>query len=123
MNDQLESTSRERTTFTRREFVAGAAGTMAVSLIPADARDGAGKPSTGDITMSRGYIKTKNGVGIFYKDWGAKSAQPIVFPHGSPLSSDDWDAQMVFFHSHGYRVVALDQPGHRSEEHPTKLQS
>src|SRR3546814_17753530 len=112
MNDQLEITSRERTTFTRREFVAGAAGAMAVSLIPAVARAGAGKPSTGDITMSRGYIKTKDGVDIFYKDWGPKSAQPIVFHHGWPLSSDDWDAQMLFFHSHGYRVVAHDRRGH-----------
>ena len=112
MNDQLETTSRERTTFTRREFVAGAAGAMAVSLIPAVARAGAGKPSTGDITMSRGYIKTKDGVDIFYKDWGPKRAQPIVFHHGWPLSSDDWDAQMLFFHSHGYRVVAHDRRGH-----------
>src|SRR3546814_9693192 len=123
MNDQLEITSRERTTFTRREFVAGAAGAMAVSLIPAVARAGAGKPSTGDITMSRGYIKTKDGVDIFYKDWGPKSAQPIVFHHGWPLSSDDWDAQMLFFHSHGYRVVAHDRRGHRSEEHTSELQS
>lgn len=112
MNDQLETTSRERTTFTRREFVAGAAGAMAVSLIPAVAWAGAGKPSTGDIAMSRDYIKTKDGVDIFYKDWGPKSAQPIVFHHGWPLSSDDWDAQMLFFLSHGYRVVAHDRRGH-----------
>ena len=85
---------------------------MAVSLIPAVARAGAGKPSTGDIAMSRNYIKTKDGVDIFYKDWGPKSAQPIVFHHGWPLSSDDWDAQMLFFHSHGYRVVAHDRRGH-----------
>src|SRR3546814_12390096 len=62
--------------------------------------------------MSRGYIKTKDGVDIFYKDWGPKSAQPIVFHHGWPLSSADWDAQMLFFHSHGYRVVAHDRRGH-----------
>src|SRR3546814_7529048 len=80
MNDQLEITSRERPTFTRREFVAGAAGAMAVSLIPAVARAGAGKPSTGDIPMSRGYIKTKDGVDIFYKDWGPKSAQSSEDP-------------------------------------------
>src|SRR3546814_11845535 len=106
MNDQLEITSRERTTFTRREFVAGAAGAMAVSLIPAVARAGAGKPSTGDITMSRGYIKTKDGVDIFYKDWGPNSAQTIVLPHGWPISSDDSDAQLLFFHYHGTCFVA-----------------
>src|SRR3546814_11361865 len=109
MNDQLEITSRERTTFTRREFVAGAAGAMAVSLIPAVARAGAGKPSTGDITLSRGYIKTKDGVDIFSKDWGPKSEQPIVFHHGWPLPSADWDAQMPFFHSHGTLSFSHDR--------------
>jgi non-heme chloroperoxidase len=55
---------------------------------------------------------TKDGVQIFYKDWGPKSAQPIVFHHGWPLSSDDWDAQMLFFVGKGYRVVAHDRRGH-----------
>jgi non-heme chloroperoxidase len=49
---------------------------------------------------------TKDGTTIFYKDWGPKDAQPIVFHHGWPLSSDDWDAQMLFFLANGYRVVA-----------------
>lgn len=57
-------------------------------------------------------IKTKDGVEIFFKDWGSKSAQPIAFHHGWPLSSDDWDAQMLFFVNHGYRVVAHDRRGH-----------
>src|SRR6187397_2351010 len=55
-------------------------------------------------------ITTKDGVDIFYKDWG--KGQPIVFSHGWPLSSDDWDAQMLFFLSKGYRVVAHDRRGH-----------
>ncbi|PZQ49977.1 MAG: alpha/beta hydrolase [Novosphingobium pentaromativorans] len=63
------------------------------------------------------YVTTKDGVEIFYKDWGPKDAQPIVFHHGWPLSSDDWDAQMLFFLSKGYRVVAHDRRGHgRSEQ-------
>jgi non-heme chloroperoxidase len=57
-------------------------------------------------------ITTKDGVDIFYKDWGPKSAQPIVFHHGWPLSSDDWDAQMLFFLAQGFRVVAHDRRGH-----------
>ncbi|HVV34913.1 MAG TPA: alpha/beta hydrolase [Vitreimonas sp.] len=57
-------------------------------------------------------IKTKDGVEIFYKDWGSKHAQPIVFHHGWPLSADDWDAQMLFFLKQGYRVVAHDRRGH-----------
>jgi non-heme chloroperoxidase len=55
-------------------------------------------------------ITTKDGVDIFYKDWG--EGQPIVFSHGWPLSSDDWDAQMLFFLNHGYRVIAHDRRGH-----------
>ena len=57
-----------------------------------------------------GTITTNDGVEIFYKDWG--SGQPIVFSHGWPLSSDDWDAQLMFFLEHGYRVVAHDRRGH-----------
>ncbi|WP_234852723.1 alpha/beta fold hydrolase [Pseudoxanthomonas winnipegensis] len=62
--------------------------------------------------MTSSYVQTKDGVQIFYKDWGPKNAQPIVFHHGWPLSSDDWDAQMMFFVQHGYRVVAHDRRGH-----------
>jgi len=57
-------------------------------------------------------ITTKAGVQIFFKDWGPKTAQPIVFHHGWPLSADDWDAQMLFFLSAGYRVIAHDRRGH-----------
>jgi non-heme chloroperoxidase len=55
-------------------------------------------------------IQTKDGVEIFYKDWG--TGQPIVFSHGWPLSSDDWDNQMLFFLQQGYRVIAHDRRGH-----------
>ena len=55
-------------------------------------------------------VTTKDGVEIFYKDWG--KGQPIVFSHGWPLSADDWDAQMLFFLNHGYRVIAHDRRGH-----------
>lgn len=58
------------------------------------------------------YVTTKDGVEIFYKDWGPKGAQPIMFHHGWPLASDDWDNQMLFFLQHGYRVVAHDRRGH-----------
>ena len=62
--------------------------------------------------MNYGHVTTTDGVRIFYKDWGPKAAQPIVFHHGWPLSSDDWDTQMLFFLSNGYRVVAHDRRGH-----------
>jgi non-heme chloroperoxidase len=57
-------------------------------------------------------VTTKDGVEIFFKDWGPKDAQPIMFHHGWPLSSDDWDAQMLFFLQNGFRVVAHDRRGH-----------
>ena len=56
------------------------------------------------------FVTTKDGVAIFYKDWG--KGQPIVFSHGWPLSADDWDDQMLFFLNHGYRVIAHDRRGH-----------
>jgi len=55
-------------------------------------------------------VKTRDGIHIFYKDWG--SGQPIVFSHGWPLSADDWDAQMMFFLNRGFRVIAHDRRGH-----------
>jgi len=58
------------------------------------------------------FVRTKDGVEIYYKDWGPKDAQAIVFHHGWPLSSDDWDTQMLFFLGKGYRVVAHDRRGH-----------
>ena len=58
------------------------------------------------------FVKTKDGVEIFYKDWGPKTAQPIHFHHGWPLSADDWDNQMLYFLDKGFRVVAHDRRGH-----------
>ncbi|MGV2862031.1 alpha/beta fold hydrolase [Achromobacter sp. ESBL13] len=57
-------------------------------------------------------ITTPDGVQIFFKDWGPKTAQPIMFHHGWPLSSDDWDAQMLYFVNKGFRVIAHDRRGH-----------
>src|SRR5580693_7318308 len=59
---------------------------------------------------SMNKVSTKDGVEIFYKDWG--TGQPIVFSHGWPLSSDDWDSQTMFFLQQGYRVIAHDRRGH-----------
>ncbi|MBD8518413.1 alpha/beta fold hydrolase [Plantibacter sp. CFBP 8804] len=63
------------------------------------------------------FVTTDDGTEIYYKDLGDPAAQPIMFHHGWPLSSDDWDAQVLFFLSKGYRVVASDRRGHgRSSE-------
>ncbi|HEY8277909.1 MAG TPA: alpha/beta hydrolase [Methyloceanibacter sp.] len=59
-----------------------------------------------------GIVTTKDGVEIFFKDWGPREAQPLVFHHGWPLSADDWDEQLLYFLGKGYRVVAHDRRGH-----------
>ena len=94
-----------RAELTRRE---GAALLAASAMLPATGR--ATTTSQGPTEMST--VTTPDGVQIFYKDWGPKTARPIVFHHGWPLSSDDWDAQMLFFLSKGFRVVAHDRRGH-----------
>ncbi|MGY3609589.1 MULTISPECIES: alpha/beta fold hydrolase [unclassified Bradyrhizobium] len=65
-------------------------------------------------------LAMRDGTQIFYKDWGPRKAQPIMFHHGWPLSADDWDIQMLFFLSKGYRVIAHDRRGHgRSDQTDT----
>ncbi len=100
---------------TRRDTMTGAI-TLAVAAAtlkfspPAMADEP--KKSKEEHAMSNEYVTTKDGVQIFYKDWGPKDAQPIVFHHGWPLSADDWDNQMLFFLGKGYRVIAHDRRGH-----------
>jgi non-heme chloroperoxidase len=99
-------------TIGRRGFVLGGLGVAAGSLLqPGPAFAAPLHPKLeGHIRV--GTIKVKDGTELYYKDWGPKDAQPIVFHHGWPLSSDDWDAQMLFFLGKGFRVVAHDRRGH-----------
>ena len=101
----------------RRALLLGAAVAALSAALPAIAMAGssphvtpASNPHHAGSSSVSNFIKTKDGVEIFYKDWG--SGQPIVFHHGWPLSADDWDAQMMFFVLHGYRVIAHDRRGH-----------
>src|SRR6201994_3840796 len=97
----------------RRTLLASGVGVAAaVATTPAGAAPGPKHAGTATMpSHSRGgYVTTKDGVEIYYKDWG--SGQPIVFSHGWPLSADDWDAQMLFFLNHGYRAIAHDRRGH-----------
>lgn len=84
--------------------------TVAAGMPAAALAQTASHANKGNETMST--ITTKDGTEIYFKDWGPKSAQPIVFHHGWPLSSDDWDAQMLYFLNKGYRVIAHDRRGH-----------
>lgn len=64
------------------------------------------------------FVTTADGTRIFYKDWGSKDAQPVVFSHGWPLSADAWDGQMLFLLQQGYRVIAHDRRGHGRSDQP-----
>jgi non-heme chloroperoxidase len=100
--------------FTRRDVLVGSAAMLVATALASTAqaehtKAGPAVPHhTGDMGMST--VTTKDGVNIFYKDWG--SGPPIVFSHGWPLTADDWDAQMMFFLANGFRVIAHDRRGH-----------
>lgn len=99
---------------TRRDLLLATAAMAAASLpLPAFAQAATDHPSRNQKeAKSMSTITTTDGTEIFYKDWGPKNAQPIVFHHGWPLSADDWDTQMLFLLGHGFRVVAHDRRGH-----------
>src|SRR5688572_15715254 len=94
---------------TRRQVLAASAGVAGLAMLGAS-NAATEHSTTGARTMDT--IKTKDGVSIFFKDLGPKNAQALVFHHGWPLSSDDWDAQVLFFLAQGYRVIAHDRRGH-----------
>ena len=99
--------------FSRRQTLLAGATLSAAMVMPSLAlskTNSAQKEGLPPMTTS--FIETKDGVQIYYKDWGPKDAQPIHFHHGWPLSSDDWDTQMIYFLQHGFRVVAHDRRGH-----------
>ena len=105
------SSSLNRRGFLASSAAVGAFATSLPAVMPvgqALAQFAPSNRSNGVKAMST--ITTKDGTEIFYKDWGR--GQPIVFHHGWPLSSDDWDAQMMFFVEQGYRVVGIDRRGH-----------
>jgi non-heme chloroperoxidase len=120
--DEISSNARQAalaqettsaSTVSRRDVLIGSAATLLVTSVSLSATSlpnssAPGSYQSGERTMNT--ITTKDGVTLYYKDWG--SGQPIVFSHGWPLSADDWDAQMMFFLNHGFRVIAHDRRGH-----------
>ena len=103
---------------TRRSVLISGSTAIASISLPFPALTKPNQRFNGELTLET-FI-TADGTNIFYKDWGPKDAQPIVFHHGWPLSSDDWDSQMLFFLAEGFRVVAHDRRGHgRSDQTDT----
>lgn len=99
---------------TRRQFLTTGAEAAALlaSSIGASSPSHAAYPPKTQGAMAMNFISTKDGVNLFYKDWGPRDAQPLVFHHGWPLSADEWDNQLFFFLEKGYRVIAHDRRGH-----------
>jgi len=97
---------------TRRQLLVASLVATAAAALPLSAAHAAPsrRPPVTQRNTTMSSITTADGCEIFYKDWG--SGQPLVFHHGWPLSSDDWDAQMLFFVQQGYRVIAHDRRGH-----------
>src|SRR3954453_4947526 len=67
------------------------------------------EPRTRGSGGSMGVYTTKDGVDIFFKDWG--SGQAGVFSHGWPLTADAWDPQLELVAKAGYRAIAHDRRG------------
>ncbi|AXJ04836.1 alpha/beta hydrolase [Pseudomonas fluorescens] len=109
MTDEKNGTTRRGliTTGAMAATLAVALPALATQQTPASASGGSKSAGNGS---GSGMLTVRDGTQIFYKDWG--QGQPIVFHHGWPLSSDDWDAQMLFFLSKGFRVIAHDRRGH-----------
>ncbi|MGN7876711.1 alpha/beta fold hydrolase [Roseateles sp. 22389] len=93
-----------------------AAGAVATPALAAGAK--AAPAQVASAQPSGSYITTKDGVQLYYKDWGPKNGQPVVFSHGWPLNSDSWESQMIFLADQGYRVIAHDRRGHGRSSQP-----
>ncbi|MBL8263885.1 MAG: alpha/beta hydrolase [Xanthomonadaceae bacterium] len=91
---------------------------IATNAWPAAAAPKTGVDTTKHSVASSGYVTTRDGVQLYYKDWGPRNGQVVVFSHGWPLSSDSWESQMLFLASKGYRVVAHDRRGHGRSAQP-----
>jgi non-heme chloroperoxidase len=96
--------------------------TLALATLSAEAsqpnKTGTSASAVGSIVQSASYVTTKDGVQLYYKDWGPRDGHVVVFSHGWPLNSDSWEAQMLFLADKGYRVVAHDRRGHGRSSQP-----
>lgn len=119
MNSQRFFTRPAHHLLTLSTLVASLAGAAMMSATPtlaAGAQPSAVQAAGAQPAVS--YITTRDGVQLYYKDWGPRDGQPIVFSHGWPLNSDSWESQMLFLADHGYRVIAHDRRGHGRSSQP-----
>lgn len=102
----------------RRSALVGSASLAAVAVAAALPAASATAAPGGSMKKTAAFITTRDGVDIYYKDWGPRNGQPIVFSHGWPLSSDSWESQMFYLAGQGFRVIAHDRRGHGRSSQP-----
>jgi non-heme chloroperoxidase len=102
----------------RRSALVGSASLAAAAAAAALPAAGATAAPGASMKKTAAFITTRDGVDIYYKDWGPRNGQPIVFSHGWPLSSDSWESQMFYLAGQGYRVIAHDRRGHGRSSQP-----
>jgi len=102
----------------RRSALVGSASLAAAAAASALPAASAVAAPGANMKKTAAFITTRDGVDIYYKDWGPRNGQPIVFSHGWPLSSDSWESQMFFLAGQGYRVIAHDRRGHGRSSQP-----
>ena len=96
----------------RRELLVTAGLGLAALAVPGGLQASSNHSTNPEGPRIMSFVETQDGTLIFYKDWGPRDAQPVVFHHGWPLTADDWDNQMMFFLGEGFRVIAHDRRGH-----------
>ena len=104
--------------FTKSLIAVSAVAAFAGAANAAQKAPAAAKPVAIAAQPTGSYVTTKDGVQLYYKDWGPRDGQPVIFSHGWPLDSDSWESQMLFLADQGYRVIAHDRRGHGRSSQP-----
>jgi non-heme chloroperoxidase len=104
--------------FTRSLIALSAIAAFAGAASAAQKAPAATRPAVVAAQPTGSYVTTKDGVQLYYKDWGPRDGQPVIFSHGWPLDSDSWESQMLFLADQGYRVIAHDRRGHGRSSQP-----
>ncbi|MBC7806441.1 MAG: alpha/beta hydrolase [Akkermansiaceae bacterium] len=103
----------------RRSILVGSASLLSATIVTGVANAALANQQTGKgQNAMTGFITTKDGTRIYYKDWGPRTGQPVVFSHGWPLTADAWEDQMFFLASHGFRCIGHDRRGHGRSSQP-----
>ncbi|KQW87003.1 chloroperoxidase [Massilia sp. Root418] len=119
MSTKPQDQAADEVNTSRRSALTGGAGLAAIAaaaMLPLAASEAQAAPAAKPMRKTASTITTKDGVDIYYKDWG--SGQPIVFSHGWPLNSDSWESQMFHLANNGFRVIAHDRRGHGRSSQP-----